>query len=131
MVECLESANSATCREADLTECGLSRGRRIALDVEASDTIDNVIDAGHFELINFAAQPYHVAIITPVIHYCMGGLEIDENSAVLGSDSETIRGLYAAACGRGRGARQQSTGRQLSLGLWQELLVQSTCWVTK
>ena len=35
MVECLESANSATCREADLTECGLSRGSRIALDVEA------------------------------------------------------------------------------------------------
>ena len=25
----------------------------------------------------------------------MGGLEIDENSAVLGSDSEAIRGLYA------------------------------------
>ena len=35
---------------------------------------------------DFAAQPYYVAIITPVIHYCMGGLEIDENSAVLGSD---------------------------------------------
>ena len=68
----------------------------IALDVQASDTIDNVIDAGHFELINFAAQPYYVAIITPVIHYCMDGLKIDENSAVLGSDSETIRGLYAA-----------------------------------
>ena len=35
---------------------------------------------------DFAAQPYYVAIITPVIHYCMGGLEIDENSVVLGSD---------------------------------------------
>ena len=35
---------------------------------------------------DFAAQPYYVAVITPVIHYCMGGLEIDENSAVLGSD---------------------------------------------
>ena len=34
----------------------------------------------------FAAQPYYVAIITPVIHYCMGGLEIDEHSAVLASD---------------------------------------------
>ena len=22
---------------------------------------------------DFAAQPYYVAIITPVIHYCMGG----------------------------------------------------------
>merc|ERR1712107_416946 len=46
--------------------------------------------------MGFAAQPYYVAIITPVIHYCMGGLEIDENSAVLGPDSEAIRGLYAA-----------------------------------
>jgi len=45
---------------------------------------------------DFAAQPYYVAIITPVIHYCMGGLEIDENSAVLGPDSQAIRGLYAA-----------------------------------
>ena len=46
MVECLESANSATCREADLTECGLVRGHRIALDVEASDTTDNVMTSG-------------------------------------------------------------------------------------
>merc|ERR1711868_91945 len=45
---------------------------------------------------DFATQPYYVAIITPVIHYCMGGLEIDENSAVLGSDLEAIRGLHAA-----------------------------------
>merc|ERR1719421_2080673 len=31
-----------------------------------------------------AAEPFYVAIITPVIHYCMGGLEIDENSNVVG-----------------------------------------------
>merc|ERR1740117_2513433 len=24
-----------------------------------------------------ATQPFYVAIITPVIHYCMGGLEVD------------------------------------------------------
>merc|ERR1719507_1182832 len=29
-------------------------------------------------------EPFYVAIITPVIHYCMGGLEIDCDSAVLG-----------------------------------------------
>merc|ERR1711881_324696 len=28
----------------------------------------------------FAAEPFYVAIITPVILYCMGGLEIDANS---------------------------------------------------
>ena len=32
---------------------------------------------------------------TPVIHYCMGGLEIDENSAVLAADSKPFPGLYA------------------------------------
>ena len=45
---------------------------------------------------DFATQPYYVAIITPVIHYCISGLEIAENAAVSGSDSEAIRGRYAA-----------------------------------
>merc|ERR1711904_530633 len=30
------------------------------------------------------AQPFYVAIITPVIHYCMGGLEINAEGAVIG-----------------------------------------------
>merc|ERR1719265_1653322 len=42
------------------------------------------------------AESFYVAIITPVIHYCMGGLEIDVNSAVVGSGGEAIPGLYAA-----------------------------------
>merc|ERR1712218_637694 len=42
------------------------------------------------------SEPFYVAIITPVIHYCMGGLEIDTDSAVLGSDGTAIPGLYAA-----------------------------------
>merc|ERR1711992_88642 len=41
-------------------------------------------------------QPFYVAIITPVIHYCMGGLEIDVNSAVVSSNGKAIAGLYAA-----------------------------------
>merc|ERR1711985_186544 len=41
-------------------------------------------------------QPFYVAIITPVIHYCMGGLEIDTDSAVCGQDGKAIPGLYAA-----------------------------------
>ena len=40
-------------------------------------------------------QPFYVAIITPVIHYCMGGLEIDVNSNVIGPKGP-IAGLYAA-----------------------------------
>merc|ERR1719426_421654 len=43
-----------------------------------------------------AAEPFYVAIITPVIHYCMGGLEIDVNSSVIGSNGKPIPGLYCA-----------------------------------
>jgi succinate dehydrogenase/fumarate reductase flavoprotein subunit len=43
----------------------------------------------------FAKEPYYVAIITPVIHYCMGGLEITAESEVV-SPKGVIPGLYAA-----------------------------------
>jgi flavocytochrome c len=42
------------------------------------------------------AEPFYVAIITPVIHYCMGGLEIDVNSSVIGSTGKAVPGLYCA-----------------------------------
>jgi succinate dehydrogenase/fumarate reductase flavoprotein subunit len=38
---------------------------------------------------------FNVAIITPVIHYTMGGLKVDEQAKVLGK-SGPINGLYAA-----------------------------------
>merc|ERR1711976_376017 len=38
---------------------------------------------------------FHVAIVTPVIHYCMGGLKIDGDSQVLGAGDKVIGGLYA------------------------------------
>merc|ERR1711993_164844 len=41
-------------------------------------------------------EPFYVAIITPVIHYCMGGLEIDTDSAVVNDKGKAIPGLYAA-----------------------------------
>merc|ERR1719428_2028828 len=40
-------------------------------------------------------EPFYVAIITPVIHYCMGGLEIDADSRVLKQGDVPIDGLYA------------------------------------
>jgi flavocytochrome c len=43
-----------------------------------------------------ASEPFYVAIITPVIHYCMGGLEIDAKSRVLDTKKQVIPGLYAA-----------------------------------
>ena len=46
----------------------------------------------------YSTQPYCVATITPVTHYCMDRLEMDENSAVLCApkklkpdDSDTLR----------------------------------------
>ena len=41
-------------------------------------------------------EPFYVAIITPVIHYCMGGLLIDTDSACIGSNNLPVPGLYAA-----------------------------------
>ncbi|KAJ7617277.1 Flavocytochrome c [Roridomyces roridus] len=40
--------------------------------------------------------PLHVAIITPVVHYTMGGLSIDSSGHVLSSSSAPIPGLFAA-----------------------------------
>ena len=39
---------------------------------------------------------FYVAVITPVVHYCMGGLEIDHESKVIGKQGP-ITGLFA--CG--------------------------------
>merc|ERR1740138_1707217 len=50
----------------------------------------NIIDGSAVK-----TQPFFVAIITPVIHYCMGGLEIDADGAVIGKNG-VIKGLYCA-----------------------------------
>merc|ERR1712157_639676 len=42
-----------------------------------------------------ATEPYYVAIITPVIHYCMGGSEVNAKGQVIGKNGP-IKGLYAA-----------------------------------
>merc|ERR1712203_1285232 len=42
-----------------------------------------------------AKEEFYVAIITPVIHYCMGGLEVTVDSEVVGKKGK-IPGLYAA-----------------------------------
>merc|ERR1712025_1295377 len=42
-----------------------------------------------------ATEPFHVAIITPSIHYCMGGLQITAAGEVEGKNG-VIPGLYAA-----------------------------------
>ena len=42
---------------------------------------------------DFAAHPHYVTI---VIHYCKGGLESDENSALMGTDCQPTPDLYVA-----------------------------------
>ena len=37
-----------------------------------------------------------MAIVTPSIHYCMGGLEITVKGEVLGPGDQPIQGFYAA-----------------------------------
>ncbi|KAF8995478.1 fumarate reductase [Cyathus striatus] len=39
---------------------------------------------------------FNVAVMTPVLHYTMGGLEIDPESRVLGTSGKPIPGLFAA-----------------------------------
>ncbi|KAH7923397.1 Flavocytochrome c [Leucogyrophana mollusca] len=39
---------------------------------------------------------FNVAIMTPVLHYTMGGLEIDAESRVIGSSGKPIPGLFAS-----------------------------------
>jgi len=43
-----------------------------------------------------ANEPYYVAIVTPVIHYCMGGLEITKDAEVVNTKGGIVPGLYAA-----------------------------------
>merc|ERR1712146_844682 len=43
----------------------------------------------------FAAEPFYVAIITPVIHYCMGGLETTVKGECV-RNGQALPGLYVA-----------------------------------
>merc|ERR1712190_548299 len=37
---------------------------------------------------------FHVAIVTPVIHYCMGGMKINPDAEAMGAGDKVIEGLY-------------------------------------
>jgi len=39
---------------------------------------------------------FHVAIVTPVIHYCMGGMKINGDGEALKADDSVLGGLYSA-----------------------------------
>merc|ERR1712217_551969 len=39
---------------------------------------------------------FHVAVVTPVIHYCMGGMRINGDAEALGAGEKIVGGLYSA-----------------------------------
>merc|ERR1712167_209507 len=49
----------------------------------------NIIDGS-----KVATEPFYVAIITPVIHYCMGGLECTADAECIDKSGKVIPGLY-------------------------------------
>merc|ERR1712048_780837 len=51
----------------------------------------NIIDGS-----KVATEPFYVAIITPVIHYCMGGLECTQDAECIDAKGNVIKGLYVA-----------------------------------
>merc|ERR1711920_838254 len=42
------------------------------------------------------SDSFHVAIVTPVIHYCMGGMKINGDAESLGAGDKVVGGLYSA-----------------------------------
>ena len=59
---------------------------------------DDVFGRRFFQSTPFTpTEPLHVAVITPVVHYCMGGLAISPAGEVLADKTgKPIAGLYAA-----------------------------------
>jgi fumarate reductase flavoprotein subunit len=45
--------------------------------------------------------PFYAILVQPGVHYCMGGLPINENAQVLDRDGVSIQGLFA--CGEATG----------------------------
>merc|ERR1711948_50905 len=42
------------------------------------------------------SDSFHIAIVTPVIHYCTGGMSINADAEALTKDGNVIGGLYSA-----------------------------------
>mmetsp|Transcript_115477 Transcript_115477/g.236118 ORF Transcript_115477/g.236118 Transcript_115477/m.236118 type:complete len:162 (+) Transcript_115477:1-486(+) len=42
------------------------------------------------------SDEFHVAIVTPVIHYCMGGMKINPDAESLNAQDKVVGGLFSA-----------------------------------
>ena len=45
---------------------------------------------------NLSTEVFYAGTVTPVLHYCMGGLTIDKDGSVLDENKQVIPGLHAA-----------------------------------
>lgn len=67
-----------------------------AYDQDAKKGIDEFGKKFFHNVPFVGGGPYYAGIVTPVIHYCMGGLAISPHGNVLKEDGSEILGLHAA-----------------------------------
>ncbi len=48
------------------------------------------------ELVPFGEGPYYIMVSKPAVHHTMGGVKINTNAQVIGTNNEIIKGLFAA-----------------------------------
>ena len=83
-------ANDIGCSE-ETVEATLNEYR------EAAKAGKDIFDKTRFVNVPEAHEEFFVGTVVPVLHYCMGGLSIDEQGHVLDKNGKPISGLYA--CG--------------------------------
>ena len=62
---------------------------------DAANGIDE-FEKTTFNNVPYSQGPFYAGLVTPVLHYTMGGLKINANGEVMGKDDKKIEGLYAA-----------------------------------
>ena len=76
-----------------------------------------------------AEEPFHVAIVTPVILYCAGGIQINSHAEVVDEHGKGILGLYAAGESTGgiHGKQALSGNLLLDCLVFGRLAAKSAC----
>ena len=85
---------------ADLIGCDEATVQE-SLDTWAANVAagsDAEFERGNFDavLTDLSSAPYYAVQISPGIHHCMGGVKINTDTQVIGTDGNPIEGLYAA-----------------------------------
>ncbi|CAH6723219.1 fumarate reductase 1 [[Candida] jaroonii] len=83
--------------------------------VEYNDAMENGDNWGRTQFgSKFEESEFYFGIITPVLHYTMGGIQIDHHSNVVRTDNHVISNLYAVGeVGGGLHGRNRLSGSSL------------------